>query len=258
MFESVVGKKTTLTVRESDKANIMLQCVATAFWSLHEDDSSELLGEEEIPELHSEREGKPDLMESSRLMGGLNVWNGKPAKASKKKKSVAAWLGSLSPPKMDLSELTAISPIDGRYRAKLAPLASFFSEYGLIRYRLRIEVEYLIFLISALNTHDSASFGNLAALDLAGLRSLYSEEKFTVTEADKIKNHEKVTNHDVKAVEYYLKDHITTLAETDKTWELVKEYIHFGLTSQDINNTAIPLLLKVRFHVSNSFSSCAL
>lgn len=147
---------------------------------------------------------------------------------------------------MDLSELTAISPIDGRYRSKLASLATYFSEYGLIRYRLRIEVEYLIALIAALNVHDSASFSALAALDLVGLRSLYSEEKFTPEEAQKVKNHEKVTNHDVKAVEYYLKDHITTLVETDKTWELVKEYIHFGLTSQDINNLSIPLLLKVR------------
>lgn len=156
---------------------------------------------------------------------------------------------------MDLSELTAISPIDGRYRSKLAPLATFFSEFGLIRYRLMIEVEYLIALIAALNTHDSASFASLAALDLVGLRSLYSEEKFTPEEAQKVKNHEKVTNHDVKAIEYYLKDHITTLVETDKTWELVKEYIHFGLTSQDINNLAIPLLLKVRFLVGIPASS---
>lgn len=148
---------------------------------------------------------------------------------------------------MDLSELTAISPIDGRYRSKLSSLASYFSEYGLIRYRLKIEVEYLIYLLTALNTHDSSTFGPLVALDLNGLRSLYSEEKFTPQEAEKVKNHEKVTNHDVKAVEYYLKDHISSFSQTEKTWELVKEYIHFGLTSQDINNLAIPLLLKVRF-----------
>lgn len=148
--------------------------------------------------------------------------------------------------KMDLSELTAISPIDGRYRSKLAPLAFFFSEYGLMRYRLKVEVEYLISLISALQLHAPDSFAPLAALDLVSLRKLYAETTFTPQEAEKIKAHEKVTNHDVKAVEYYLKDHITALAATDSTWNKVKEYIHFGLTSQDINNVAIPLLLRVR------------
>ena len=146
---------------------------------------------------------------------------------------------------MELSELTAISPIDGRYRSKLAPLASFFSEYGLMRYRLKVEVEYLISLIAALDAHFPDTYTSLAALDLAGLRSLYSEATFTAQEAEKIKAHEKVTNHDVKAVEYYLKDHIVSLASAEPTWNKVKEYIHFGLTSQDINNIAIPLLLRV-------------
>lgn len=147
---------------------------------------------------------------------------------------------------MELSELTAISPIDGRYRSKLAPLASFFSEYGLMRYRLKVEVEYLIFLITHLNEKLGGMYEPLVKLDLHGLRRIYSEEQFTLEEAEKIKNHEKVTNHDVKAVEYYLKDHLASLAAADSTWKGVIEYIHFGLTSQDINNVAIPLLLKVR------------
>lgn len=145
---------------------------------------------------------------------------------------------------MELSELTAISPVDGRYRSKLAPLASFFSEYGLMRYRLKVEVEYLIFLITHLNEKLGGMYEPLVKLDLHGLRRIYSEEQFTLEEAEKIKNHEKVTNHDVKAVEYYLKDHLASLAAADSTWKGVIEYIHFGLTSQDINNVAIPLLLK--------------
>jgi adenylosuccinate lyase len=145
---------------------------------------------------------------------------------------------------MDLSELTAISPIDGRYRSKLAPAAAYFSEYALMRYRLLVEVEYLISLITLLSQEMGGSFTAIKALDLPSLRKIYSPEVFTLQEAEKIKAHEKVTNHDVKAVEYYLKDHISTLSATDATWELVKEYIHFGLTSQDINNVAIPLLLK--------------
>ena len=148
---------------------------------------------------------------------------------------------------MDLSELTAISPIDGRYRSKLAPAAAYFSEYALMRYRLLVEVEYLISLITLLSQEMGGSFTAIKALDLPSLRKIYSPEVFTLQEAEKIKAHEKVTNHDVKAVEYYLKDHISTLSATDATWELVKEYIHFGLTSQDINNVAIPLLLKARF-----------
>lgn len=159
---------------------------------------------------------------------------------------------------MELTELTAISPIDGRYRSKLADLAAYFSEYGLMRYRLKVEVEYLIALIGELHKHFPNNFEHLVDLDLPSLRKLYSVEKFTLPEAEKIKNHEKVTNHDVKAVEYYLKDQIAALAVSDSKWSGVTEYIHFGLTSQDINNTAIPMLLKVRASVVlvDPFSCC--
>jgi adenylosuccinate lyase len=158
---------------------------------------------------------------------------------------------------MDLSELTAISPIDGRYRSKLSPLASYFSEYGLMRYRLKVEIKYLLALIAQLSESLPGQLDQIMALDLASLQKIYSEKSFTLEEAEKVKAHEKVTNHDVKAIEYYLKDHIKVLAESNPHWNKVIEYIHFGLTSQDINNVAIPLLLKVRTYPAFLFVFCS-
>ena len=133
---------------------------------------------------------------------------------------------------MDLTTLTAISPVDGRYRAQVEALAPYFSEFGLIRYRVRIEIEYFIALcewpIPELDKVDSAQF--------AALRLLY--ENFTEADALRIKEIEKTTNHDVKAVEYFIKEKLKGTPV-----EPFLEFIHFGLTSQDINNTAIPLLL---------------
>ena len=134
---------------------------------------------------------------------------------------------------MTLNPLTAISPIDGRYHAKTKKLAEYFSEFGLIRYRVQIEIEYFI----ALSQTEIPVFKSFPSDKLADLRAIYLN--FTEEDANWIKNSEKITNHDVKAVEYFLKDKMKSL-------ELVSflEYIHFGLTSQDINNTAIPLSLK--------------
>lgn len=133
---------------------------------------------------------------------------------------------------MNLSELTAISPVDGRYRRQVESLAPYFSEFGLIRYRIRIEVEYFIALckwpIPQLQTVDPAQF--------VGLRSLY--ETFTEADALRIKAIERTTNHDVKAVEYFIKEKLA-----GSPVEPFLEFVHFGLTSQDVNNTAIPLLL---------------
>lgn len=134
---------------------------------------------------------------------------------------------------MTLNPLTAISPIDGRYHAKTKKLAEYFSEFGLIRYRVKIEVEYFI----ALSQTEIPFFKNFPVNKLADLRAIYLN--FTEEDANWIKNSEKITNHDVKAVEYFLKDKIKSLG-----LESFLEFIHFGLTSQDINNTAIPLSLK--------------
>ncbi len=134
---------------------------------------------------------------------------------------------------MTLNPLTAISPIDGRYHAKTKKLAEYFSEFGLIRYRVKIEVEYFI----ALSQTEIPFFKNFPVNKLADLRAIYLN--FTEEDANWIKNSEKITNHDVKAVEYFLKDKIKSIG-----LESFLEYIHFGLTSQDINNTAIPLSLK--------------
>jgi adenylosuccinate lyase len=135
---------------------------------------------------------------------------------------------------MLLNELTAISPVDGRYRSKTESLAKYFSEFGLIKYRVQVEVEYLIYLNSiGLKGFDTA----FTPEQIAGLRAVY--QNFTEAMALTIKETEKTTNHDVKAVEYFLK------AELDKlNLSHEKEWVHFGLTSQDINNTAIPLSLK--------------
>ena len=134
---------------------------------------------------------------------------------------------------MTLNPLTAISPIDGRYHAKTKKLADYFSEFGLIRYRVQIEIEYFI----ALSQTEIPIFKNFPVNKLADLRAIYLN--FTEEDANWIKNSEKITNHDVKAVEYFLKDKMNSLGLAS-----FLEYIHFGLTSQDINNTAIPLSLK--------------
>jgi adenylosuccinate lyase len=134
---------------------------------------------------------------------------------------------------MELTSLSAISPVDGRYRKTVEKLAEYFSEGALIRYRVRVEVEYFIALcnlpLPQLADVDKSMFENL--------RRLY--KKFSHEDAQKIKDIERVTNHDVKAVEYYLKEAFDGLG-----LHRYKEFIHFGLTSQDINNTAIPCSLK--------------
>lgn len=135
---------------------------------------------------------------------------------------------------MNLDLLTAISPIDGRYRNKTQALADYFSEYALIRYRVRVEIEYFISLcelpLPQLEQFDHSLFKRL--------RDIYRD--FNEESAQRVKDIEKVTNHDVKAVEYFLKEEFDKIGGL----ESFKEFIHFGLTSQDINNTATPLLLK--------------
>ena len=140
---------------------------------------------------------------------------------------------------MDLSLLTAISPIDGRYRSKTEPLAEYFSEYALIRYRIRVEIEYFITLcelpLPQLADFDHSLFDQL--------RDIYRH--FTPADAQRVKDIESVTNHDVKAVEYYIKEKIDKeLSTVNSQLSTFKEFIHFGLTSQDINNTSIPLSIK--------------
>ena len=132
---------------------------------------------------------------------------------------------------MILSELTAVSPIDGRYRGKTDCLAPFFSEYALIRYRVRVEIEYFITLADFLKLFDVHSVEST-------LRGIYLD--FTEADAQRIKDIEKVTNHDVKAVEYFIKEKFDEIGGL----EAYKEFIHFGLTSQDINNTSVPLSIK--------------
>ena len=134
---------------------------------------------------------------------------------------------------MDLNSLSAISPVDGRYRQKTEELSAFFSEYGLIRYRLMVEIEYFIALCE-IPLPQLADFNKNSYLEL---KSIYMD--FDTIDAEKIKETEKTTNHDVKAIEYFIKEKFAALG-LDK-W---KEFVHFGLTSQDINNTAIPLSLK--------------
>ena len=145
---------------------------------------------------------------------------------------------------MELDALTAISPIDGRYRSKTEPLAGYFSEYALIRYRVRVEIEYFITLcelpLPQLETVDHNLF--------EPLRDIY--RNFTEQDAQRVKDIEKVTNHDVKAVEYFIKEQIDAAGKNGAHSALsgfpveAKEFIHFGLTSQDINNTSVPLSIK--------------
>jgi adenylosuccinate lyase len=134
---------------------------------------------------------------------------------------------------MELNFLTAISPLDGRYRSKVDELDLYFSEFGLIRYRLMVEIEYFI----ALCDIPLPQLIEFKKESYKILRSIY--EDFDLTDAEKIKEREKITNHDVKAIEYYLKERFF-----QSGWGKWSEFIHFGLTSQDINNTAIPLSIK--------------
>ena len=134
---------------------------------------------------------------------------------------------------MDLTFLTAISPLDGRYRQKVDELDMYFSEFGLIRYRLMVEVEYFI----ALCDIPLPQLADFKKENYKLLRSIY--ENFELSDAEKIKEREKITNHDVKAVEYFLKERF--FQSGLGKWS---EFIHFGLTSQDINNTAVPLSIK--------------
>ena len=135
---------------------------------------------------------------------------------------------------MELNVLTAVSPIDGRYRGKTESLASYFSEYALIKYRVRVEIEYFITLcelpLPQLESFDSNLFETL--------RDIY--RNFSEDDAQRVKDIEKVTNHDVKAVEYFIKEKLDAIGN----FEEYKEFIHFGLTSQDINNTSVPLSIK--------------
>ena len=135
---------------------------------------------------------------------------------------------------MELDLLTAISPVDGRYRGKTETLAGYFSEFALIRYRVRVEIEYFITLCE-LPLPQLASFPQ----DLfVVLRKIYMD--FSEKDAQRVKDIEKVTNHDVKAVEYFIKEQFDAIGGL----EPYKEFIHFGLTSQDINNTSVPLSVK--------------
>ena len=134
---------------------------------------------------------------------------------------------------MELDTLTAISPIDGRYRNKVVDLSQYFSECALIKYRVTVELEYFI----ALCELPLPGLEDFKKENFPVLRDIY--KKFSADDAQKVKEKEKVTNHDVKAVEYFIKDRFA-----EKGWTKWSEFIHFGLTSQDINNTAFPLMIK--------------
>ncbi len=134
---------------------------------------------------------------------------------------------------MEFSPLTTVSPVDGRYHSKTEVLSEYFSEYALFCYRTRVEIEYFIALcqlpLPGLEKIDASHFETL--------RKIY--RNFTPADAQSIKEIEKITNHDVKAVEYFIKEKMEAAGLSE-----YKEFIHFGLTSQDINNTAMPLALK--------------
>lgn len=134
---------------------------------------------------------------------------------------------------MELNALTAISPVDGRYRAACSNLAPFFSEYGLIKHRVLVEIEYFI----ALCEIPLPQLNNVNKSVFSSLREVY--QNFSLADAQEIKDTEKITNHDVKAVEYFVKNRFDQLGLS-----AYKEFVHFGLTSQDINNTATPLTLR--------------
>jgi adenylosuccinate lyase len=135
---------------------------------------------------------------------------------------------------MELTPLSAISPVDGRYRKTVANLANYFSEFALIKYRVEVEIEYFIALCELPLPQLK---GKVTEAHKKSIRDLYNN--FSETDAQKIKDTEKITNHDVKAVEYFIKESFDKLGLGE-----VKEFVHFGLTSQDINNTAIPLSIK--------------
>ena len=142
---------------------------------------------------------------------------------------------------MNLDILTAISPVDGRYRGKTESLAEYFSEFALIRYRVRVEIEYFIALcelpLPQLKNFDKALFPQLCEI----------YQSFTEVDAQRVKDIEKVTNHDVKAVEYFIKEKLDEMEKNglgEGYFEQSREFIHFGLTSQDINNTSVPLSVK--------------
>lgn len=141
---------------------------------------------------------------------------------------------------MELNILTAVSPIDGRYHGKTESLSHYFSEYALMKYRIRVEIEYFIALcelpLPQLSDFDKEQFPRL--------REIYTT--FSCENAARVKEIEKVTNHDVKAIEYYIKEQFDVIGGLDS----FKEFIHFGLTSQDINNTSFPLMLKDALHES--------
>ena len=134
---------------------------------------------------------------------------------------------------MDLNDLTAISPIDGRYRRVGKLVAPYFSEFALIKYRVQVEIEYFI----ALCELPLPQLKNVNDTEYDSLRKIYLD--FSLADASRIKEIEKTTNHDVKAVEYFIKEELDTM-----NFQGNKEFIHFGLTSQDINNTAVPLSIK--------------
>ena len=134
----------------------------------------------------------------------------------------------------ELDSLTAISPIDGRYHEKTKALSSYFSEYALIKYRVTVEIEYFI----ALCELPLPQLQDLKKEKYESLRGIYQD--FSLDDAAQVKNIEKVTNHDVKAVEYFIKDKMAALGGFEK----YQEFVHFGLTSQDINNTSVPLSIK--------------
>ena len=140
---------------------------------------------------------------------------------------------------MELNKLTAISPVDGRYRSRTDPLSRYFSEFGLIKYRVMVEVEYFIALCIA----GVSGLSDVTLEQQKELRKIYTG--FSIEDAEKVKDIEKVTNHDVKAVEYFVKEQFE-----QQGLSRYKEFIHFGLTSQDINNTAVPLSLKDAMQVA--------
>ena len=135
---------------------------------------------------------------------------------------------------MELNSLTAISPIDGRYRNKIESLDLYFSEFALIKYRVRVEIEYFLALLPEIMDKGKTVADNYCKQ----LRDIYLN--FSIQDAQKVKDIEKVTNHDVKAVEYFIKEKFDAIGGLDE----YKEFIHFGLTSQDINNTSVPLSVK--------------
>ena len=139
---------------------------------------------------------------------------------------------------LEFNNLTAVSPIDGRYYGKTKELANYFSEYALIKYRIKVEIEYFIMLcelpLPQLKDFDKSQFDTL--------RAMYSN--ITPAEALRVKEIEQTTNHDVKAIEYYIKEKMTEMAIP----ECFQDFVHFGLTSQDINNTSFPLMLKDALH----------